>query len=153
MYYLIYSSLTKKDLSRDELFQILEKSRSRNNLMGLSGFLLCINEDYFSEIINGIFLQVLEGEKEDVLKLSDIIKKDKRHHDLVLVTEGVSLKRMFDNWKMGYRDMNILQFKSRLAQFDLKREDILKPAENPEDSQAIIELIKSFYKVPDKLLK
>ena len=121
--------------------------------MGLSGFLLCINEDYFSEIINGIFLQVLEGEKEDVLKLYDIIKKDKRHHDLVLVTEGVSLKRMFDNWKMGYRDMNILQFKSRLAQFDLKREDILKPAENPEDSQAIIELIKSFYKVPDKLLK
>ncbi len=153
MYYLIYSSQTKKDLRKDELFSILEKSRVRNKLMGISGFLLCINEDYHPDVLNGMFLQVLEGEKEDVVKLYNIIKDDTRHREAVVIAEGVLFNRMFDNWRMGFRDLNILQFKSVLAQFDLNRDDLTKPLSSDENSEAVLEFIQAFYKVPSNLMR
>ena len=154
MYYLIYSSISKKDLSKDELFAILERSRSKNKMMGISGFLLCINEDYHPEIINGKFIQVLEGDKKDVLKLYESIKKDSRHKNVVNLAEGVLLKRMFDNWSMGYRDMDILRFKNRLDEFDLNESDIVNAKGNQQDNvDSILEFIKSFYKVPENFIR
>lgn len=150
MYYLIYSSRSKKDLSKEELFSILEKSRLRNKMMNISGFLLCINEDYHPELINGWFLQVLEGEKEDVLKLYESISEDKRHKDVKLLAEGRLMKRMFNNWSMGYRDMDILKFKSRLDAFDLSEEDLMNaPGDQQDNVDSVLEFIKSFYKIPN----
>jgi hypothetical protein len=150
VYYLIYSSRSKKDLSKEELFSILEKSRLRNKMMNITGFLLCINEDYHPELINGLFLQVLEGEKQDVMKLYESIEKDGRHKDVKLLAEGRLMKRMFNNWSMGYRDMDILKFKSRLDQYDLSEEDLVNaPGDQQDNVDAVLDFIKSFYKIPN----
>ena len=154
MYYLVYSSISRKDLSKDELFSILEKSREKNRMMGITGFLLSINEDYHPEIIKGKFLQVLEGEKEQVIKLYESIKKDKRHKEVKIVSEGVLLKRMFNNWSMGYRDMDILKFKNRLDIFDISEKDLINASGNEQDNpESVLEFIKSFYKVPESAFK
>lgn len=151
MYYLVYSSLTKTDLEKEELFKILEDSRIKNDSKSISGILICVNEGIHPEILDGIFLQVLEGEKENVLELYDNIKNDQRHHSVNIIAEGVHLERMFDEWKMGYRDLNILEFKAVLRQFDLSQDDILKPNDIDEKSDTILELMKSFYRNPKNL--
>lgn len=154
MYYLVYSSESKKDMSKDELFVILEKSRQKNKMMDISGFLLCINEDYHPEIINGRFLQVLEGEKKDVIKLYESISMDKRHKNVKVLSEGVLLKRMFNNWSMGYRDLDILKFRNKLDEFQLSENEIMNSNGNEQDnSQAILDFIKNFYKIPESAIK
>ncbi|MEQ8518713.1 MAG: BLUF domain-containing protein [Cytophagales bacterium] len=152
MYYLIYSSYSKKDMGKEDLFSLLEKSRVKNKLMGISGFLLCINADYHPEIINGRFIQVLEGDKKEVKKLFESIKKDPRHKHVEIIADGVLMKRMFDNWSMGYRDLDILKFKSRLDKFELT-EDNLLGSKNDDESQTVLDFIKSFYRVPDNIVK
>ncbi len=152
MYYLIYSSYTKKDMSKEELFSLLEKSRVKNKEMEISGFLLSINEDYHPEIINGRFIQVLEGNKKEVRKLYDTISGDKRHNKVEILAEGVLMKRIFDNWSMGFRELDILKFKNRLDQFDLSEEILLK-SKNDDQSQIVLEFVKSFYKVPENSIK
>ncbi len=139
-------------MGKEELFSLLEKSRVKNKLMGISGFLLCINSDYHPEIINGRFIQVLEGEKKDVEKLFKSIENDPRHKHVKIIADGVLMKRMFNNWSMGYRDLDILKFKSRLDKFELTEENLLG-SKNSDESQTVLDFIKSFYKVPDNIVK
>lgn len=69
-HYLIYSSRCVPELSEIELIQILHESRINNENKGISGILL---------FKKGHFLQVLEGNKQDIIDLYQNIKTDKRH--------------------------------------------------------------------------
>lgn len=150
MYYLIYKSESEGDFNKDRLFEILEKSRKKNAQKNISGFLLCINEDLSPELINGKFIQILEGEKEDVKALYNKIKEDPRHKNVKVISEGVTMKRIFHSWNMGHRDFDILSFRSILKQFDLKEEELMDENKAQEHQELILDFIKSFYKTPIK---
>jgi len=97
MYYLIYLSTTKKPMNYDELSALLQQCRENNLKLGVTGMLLYQNET---------FMQMLEGEKQVVLDLYDEIKKDERHTGFHTVLEGDIGERNFEDWSMGFFNMD-----------------------------------------------
>lgn len=97
MYRLVYYSENRIPKPADdfekEMRDILEKSRSNNRLVGITGALM------FS---GGFFGQVLEGPQAAVEATFERIQQDIRHGDVALL-EFVSISaRAFDNWAMAY---------------------------------------------------
>ena len=96
MYYLIYVSSATREMSNEELAEILDTARKENAKASITGMLL------YKE---GNFMQMLEGEKERVLDLYEKIKKDPRHKDVITVIEREAPKRTFPDWTMGFHNM------------------------------------------------
>ena len=91
MYRLVYSS---KPFGFDTsvLNGLLIDSRENNQKNDITGSLICRADMY---------LQMLEGPEEKVLKTFDKIKKDDRHLEIeVLLTEKDIKDRLFPNWAM-----------------------------------------------------
>lgn len=97
MYYLIYVSSANFPMSSDDLLFLLEQSREKNRRLGITGMLV---------YKDGCFLQMLEGDKEVVLELFETIKKDPRHKDVIKVITGHIQQRNFENWSMGFSNMD-----------------------------------------------
>jgi hypothetical protein len=92
-YRLIYSSEATGEMARTDLEQMLRESRLRNTRRDITGVLV------FS---NGVFLQVLEGEREDVEDLMESIQRDPRHRDIKVIQEEEIDRRAFPTWRMAY---------------------------------------------------
>jgi hypothetical protein len=92
----LYASRAAEGLDADRIQSILEQSRENNPGLGVTG-LLCYGDD--------VFIQVLEGGRDEVCELYNAIAKDDRHTNVrILVFEEIS-ERMFGNWKMGQVDL------------------------------------------------
>lgn len=96
MFQLVYSSTAVRRLDRDELTCLVERARSHNGDHGITGMLLC------SE---GRFLQLLEGEEDEVRQLYAAICADARHRDVTTLSETRRLRRQFPTWTMAFRDL------------------------------------------------
>lgn len=71
---------------------ILAQSRENNPRAGITG-ILCYSKD--------LFIQVLEGGRDQVCELYNRIVRDERHKDVrILVYEEIS-ERRFGGWTMG----------------------------------------------------
>ena len=77
----------------------LDKFRIENKLSEITG-VLCSGE--------GIFLQVLEGERSAVNKLYVTICKDQRHTDIELLNYEEIKDRVFYAWSMDYIPISTL---------------------------------------------
>lgn len=91
---------------------ILAQSRSHNPASGITG-ILCYG--------GGIFLQALEGGRNQVSELYGHIQQDKRHKDVVLLHYEEISERRFGNWTMG--QVNVSKLNNSL---------LLKYSEKPE---------------------
>jgi len=88
----LYASRPAAPLTADVLNSILDQSRKNNPALGVTG-LLCASDD--------VFMQVLEGGRDEVCELYNTIVRDTRHqHVRLLCYEEIS-ERMFGNWTMG----------------------------------------------------
>jgi hypothetical protein len=92
-YRLVYSSEAAPDLTPAELEGMLAESRIRNKAHGISGVLV---------FVDGAFLQVLEGEKNDILDLMGRIDRDPRHRGVKVFYEQDIEERAFTSWSMAY---------------------------------------------------
>jgi hypothetical protein len=90
---LIYSSEATPGLAAAELEEMLAESRIRNKAHGVTGVLL---------FVEGAFLQILEGEKDDVLGLMERIERDPRHRGVKVFYEQEVDERAFASWSMAY---------------------------------------------------
>jgi hypothetical protein len=90
---LIYSSEAAPGLAAAELEKMLDESRIRNRVYGITGVLL---------FVEGAFLQILEGEREDVLGLMERIERDPRHSGVKVFYEQEVDERAFASWSMAY---------------------------------------------------
>ena len=90
---LIYSSAAAPDLDMDDLQQMLAESRVRNRAHDITGVLV---------YVDGVFLQILEGEKDKVLELMDTIERDPRHSGVKVFDEHDGVERAFASWNMAY---------------------------------------------------
>lgn len=97
IYYIIYASKCQQGLEADQLEHILVHSSIFNKINSVTGILL------FSE---GHFLQLIEGNKEDVINLWNSIQADTRHYDFYKIVEGSLEERMFSDWSMCYKSEN-----------------------------------------------
>ena len=132
MYRIIYLSSATKLLSDDELNYLLKSSKIRNKKYNITGLLLYIDGD---------FLQVIEGDKQDVLNLFELIKKDKRNRSIICVFNENVEKRQFPDWLMGF---------SQLTYHNLQKmdsfENITKTTLSNIDDKVAITFINTFVK-------
>lgn len=86
---LIYTSKAKPPADNQA---ILEGAQSRNETLGITGGLV---------IVDGVFLQYLEGPAAEVSWLFEKILQDERHYGVKVLECRPIPKRLFDDWKMG----------------------------------------------------
>ncbi len=88
----LYASRARKPVSGSLFEEILEKSRHNNPKKGITG-LLCFTRD--------VFVQVLEGGRDEVCELFNAIVRDERHQDVRLLVYEEIAERHFAGWTMG----------------------------------------------------
>ncbi|WP_354687028.1 BLUF domain-containing protein [Cupriavidus necator] len=89
---LLYASRARQPIDAALLDAVLATSLERNPRHGITG-VLCHG--------NGMFLQALEGERQEVSQLFQSIARDPRHHDVTLLHFEETCTRDFAGWAMG----------------------------------------------------
>ncbi len=97
MYDLVYCSEGVSELTQQDVIDILNTARDFNDKHNITGCLLFYNNQ---------FLQIIEGNKEDITDLYNNIKKDKRHSSILLLSTGEKEERSFPNWSMAFKELN-----------------------------------------------
>ena len=90
---LLYISRATGAITTTVTGSILESARVHNRVAGITG-VLCQGQ--------GLFIQILEGERRTVNRLYNSIIKDKRHQDVELVAIEEIQERKFPNWSMAH---------------------------------------------------
>jgi hypothetical protein len=91
----LYASRTATTLTAAALDEILGQSHRNNPRRGITG-LLCHTSD--------VFVQVLEGGRDEVCELYNAIVRDTRHSHVRLLAYEEIAERCFGNWTMGQVD-------------------------------------------------
>lgn len=111
---IVYLSQAEKEISENDLQNILKTARAFNSEHGMTGILI---------YSFGYFLQVLEGPEEVVLKCYLKISEDKRHSHVTLLHAVPIMFPMFSKWAMaclGEKDGISINFEDLLqSRFDL----------------------------------
>jgi hypothetical protein len=92
-YQLIYSSDSSIPMQADDLEDLLEQARERNARRGITGALV---------YVDGVFLQILEGEAATIKALMAKIAIDLRHEAVTVLQEGEVPAPRFSDWTMAY---------------------------------------------------
>jgi hypothetical protein len=93
----LYASRAAAPLKPAVIEGILEQSRTQNPPRGITG-ILCYSGD--------VFIQVLEGGRDEVCELFNAIVRDPRHTHVRLLAYDEVRERKFSNWTMGHVDLS-----------------------------------------------
>ncbi len=93
LYQLMYSSQSTSDPTMDALKLLLERARRQNAARGITGALFSVD---------GVFVQILEGERDVVTQLVAHIREDPRHRRLTVIAEQPITQRVFTSWSMAW---------------------------------------------------
>jgi hypothetical protein len=97
IYHLVYVSTATRPFSREQLIELLAKSRTNNAKVGVTGLLL---------YKDGLFIQVLEGPRAAVEQVFQRISQDPRHDVGATLQTGETNFRQFPDWSMGFSDLD-----------------------------------------------
>jgi hypothetical protein len=109
---LLYASRAATALTDGVVDSILEQAGRATAARGITG-LLCSSGD--------LFIQVLEGGRDEVCELFNAIVRDRRHVDVRLLVYEEILERRFAGWTMGQVDLSrvnpslLLKYSDRAA--------------------------------------
>lgn len=92
-YQIIYSSQAKAAMGVAELEAILDDARAGNAARQVTGALI---------YVDGVFLQILEGEASTLRSLMRSIAADTRHAAVKVFHEGEVDARSFGDWHMAF---------------------------------------------------
>ncbi len=92
-YQLVYSSDATTPMQAEDLESLLTLARQANAEKGITGALV---------YINGVFLQVLEGDAAVLRSLMAKITRDVRHEAVSVLQEGEVPAAVFADWDMAY---------------------------------------------------
>ena len=95
--YISFSTPSFDQHGETACMDILTTARKFNSENNITGMLL-----YKA----GVFLQLLEGDKKDVLSLFGRIATDPRHESISTLLTQVSNERIFEHWSMGYGELD-----------------------------------------------
>lgn len=132
--YIAYVSRQSFILTDEDISSLLLTCRTKNNRVGITGMLI-----YF----DGTFVQFLEGPEEKIDALFETISRDKRHQDVILLIDGASEKRAFEDWSMAFKKMTQEETAMLIGQKNFKKEDLFK-GKDPNTEHPGLLLIKSF---------
>ena len=95
---IVYASAATVPFSPEDLTELLEKAREKNEAVDVSGVLL---------FHDGSFLQVLEGPEDAVQEIFERVDQDERHDEVIILRRGPIETRSFGEWTMGF--VNVTQ--------------------------------------------
>ena len=105
---IVYISKALVNFDKSHLKELVEIASKKNKKLDVTGYL------FFEK---GTFLQYIEGEKDSVQGLMDIIEADDRHRVIKTLTKDDFFIRKFPNWSMKYLTKEMLS--------ELKMENII----------------------------
>jgi hypothetical protein len=135
MYHLVYISYEARPMQEEDLLDILNESRLNNKKYNVTGMLV---------YLHGKFIQVLEGEYNEVSTIYEGIVKDPRHRKVTTVLEGNTAQRIFKDWSMGFKKLSHQQFE-QLSGFK-DPDEFFSNAHVTNDSPAVMIFLTLFYK-------
>lgn len=99
MYLIVYTSTYSghKNDFKSDVRKIVEEAKVHNAKSDICGVLI---------INDGRFLQILEGEQEDLSSLMGKIQKDNRHKNVDILVDQSVETRSFDDWNMEVFDLS-----------------------------------------------
>ena len=95
---ILYSSKALSSMDSAELEQILDDARTGNELRGVTGALI---------YVDGVFVQILEGEQAVLDALLASIRDDSRHGAMKVFHEAEIAERAFNDWRMAYLSADV----------------------------------------------
>jgi hypothetical protein len=93
----VYTSTATRDLTDDDLAELLRQCVRNNERAGLTGMLL---------YRDGRFMQVLEGPDDAVRDVFAVIAADARHAEVRLLLDEPIGDRAFPAWGMAFRTVD-----------------------------------------------
>ena len=137
LFQLVYTSKRKPDCSDSEIDKILASCKKNNPAKNITGVLLYTDD---------MFVQYLEGGRQEILDLYDAIKEDSRHERSVMISYGPLEERTFPNWYMGAKTLaqNDIDFHTEITSEDKKLLDAVLKGEKQEGLSAL-NLLKKFF--------
>jgi Sensors of blue-light using FAD len=92
-YQIMYSSQATEPMTVMGLEEILTDARAGNQARNVTGALI---------YVDGVFFQIIEGDKDVVRNLMASIASDSRHHSVKVFYEAEVDVRAFASWSMAY---------------------------------------------------
>ena len=92
--HVLYCSKASRHFSEDELADLLEQTRAKNERCTITG-LLCYSYN------DGRFVQMLEGPGPEIERVYALIERDPRHHQLKILSRGAGPLHRFPDWRMA----------------------------------------------------
>lgn len=113
IYRLVYTSVRKPNCTEKEIEKILDSCQRNNSRREVTGILIHSDKR---------FLQYIEGEKEELQRLYDLIKLDDRHAGLNQRNFEPIGQRTFPSWQMAYKDVSVdaVDYKTNISEEDKK---------------------------------
>ncbi|MAP54724.1 BLUF domain-containing protein [Altibacter sp.] len=93
MHTICYLSNKVPHLDLKDIEELFETTQRKNHSLNITGILL---------YLDGNFLQVLEGKKEVIGPLFDLIKEDSRHASIFVILDKSIEERTFSDYKSGF---------------------------------------------------
>lgn len=134
VYQLSYVSSAVQSLVLKDIEDILAHAQKFNAIRGITGMLL---------YRGGIFLQILEGNRQEVAQIYKKIEKDSRHTKVKLLFEEENNPRVFADWSMAYKEISDLDLE--LINEILSWNDLITTAKNI-DNHLILHMFGRFKK-------
>ena len=102
-------------LSNQDIENMLFQIREKNKRLAITGILL---------LIQGKFVQYIEGDSTEIDKVYESIKRDSRHNELVLLDSGELETRQFKDWSMAYKKVGDEEIKDILGHSSLNLDNL-----------------------------
>jgi Sensors of blue-light using FAD len=113
---LLYASRAVESIGGELIDEILAESRAQNPEHGITG-VLCVCQS------GDVFMQALEGGRDEVNRLYGNLLRDRRHHDVMLLDYAEISERRFAGWRMGCVDLNKVNISTVLKYSEKPRLD------------------------------
>ena len=113
---LLYISHAAPTISDEQVQDILLSSRRNNSASSITGILIHGG---------GLFMQVLEGQEQDVIRKYVKILDDPRHSGAQILYISPANNRIFEKWSMGGIESDPLQFQY-IAKLRARRLEVIE---------------------------
>jgi len=110
LYEILYSSVSSRHLSREELQELSEQAQKNNRNIGVTGCLVYHSRE---------FIQLLEGDATAVKQMFETIASDNRHSNLQVIWKGQIAHRAFESWAMAYVNLEEQDYAANPSLHDL----------------------------------
>ncbi len=133
---LVYVSVRANECSDEEIQKILASCIRNNGKIDITGVLLYSDKK---------FLQCLEGDYTQIMKLYDTIKSDIRHKNVILISAVPINNRSFPSWQMGSKKIDSnFEFSTSMSMLEKRDFNALLTGKTDTSTKAI-DIIKKFF--------